>query len=176
MRLWNVRARQFLRQPFIGHNGFVHSVSCFLDGRCIIYSPDNKTVRLWEIKIGQKIGIPIKFEDSVEHVSVSNDNRNAVSVFHNGSVSISGMRSRTVFQKFSFDAKRLRNSHISVCFAKNLLDCAGEQQTCIYSLGQQITTMRQQSLNDNLTAVSVVTRTDLLIIAMYALKFESFYI
>lgn len=176
LRLWNVRSGRLVGQPFIGHNSSVHSVSCCLEDRRIMSSSDDKTMRILDMKFGQQIGMPIKFEDSVEHVSVSNDNRTAVSGFHNGSVSIWDMLRRTVFQKCSVDAKGLRNSHVSVCFAKNVLACAGGQKIFIYSMDEQITTMRQPLLYDNLTAVSIVTSTDHSIVALYVPKFESIYI
>lgn len=140
VRVWKIPSGHLVGTPLVGHNSDVICVCVSPDGRFILSASGDRTVRVWNLNYRQQLGEPLKFEDGVCHVSVSDDNHTVVSVCWNGAVSVWDMRSRKVAHKFNVHWKcLLYSSDVSVLFQKNCLVCCDNKNIYTFSLNQHIT-------------------------------------
>jgi WD40 repeat protein len=56
VRVWELKTGRFVR-TLQGHGDRVTAVAITPDGRFVVSASDDKTVRIWELKAGQSIGI-----------------------------------------------------------------------------------------------------------------------
>jgi WD40 repeat protein len=78
IRLWDVRTRQAVEQPLLGHADVVQSVAYSPDGNTLVSAAGNfdGTIILWDAKSGQKLGRPfVGHVTGIEKVLFSPDGK-----------------------------------------------------------------------------------------------------
>ena len=60
VRLWGVRTRKPLGEPFVGHQDRVEGVAFSPNGQTLASASDDGTVRLWDVRGHRALGAPLR--------------------------------------------------------------------------------------------------------------------
>ncbi len=69
--LWDVRRRQALEPPFVGHSDVLDGVSFSPDGRTLATAGRDHTIRLWDVRTHRQLGTPLTVVGTVNSVAFS---------------------------------------------------------------------------------------------------------
>lgn len=121
IRLWDVR-RNRLRSKFRNPTEFVSDLAFSPSGRMLATGGDDKVIRLWDLRAGRQIGLPLRGHNgTVYSVEFSPDGRRLVSAGSDGTVRVWDVRShrqlgsslrskKVIVATFSRDGRMLASS------------------------------------------------------------------
>ena len=83
VRVFDIEKEMLIKEPFVGHDGYIYSCAYSPDGKQVLSACGDSTIRVWDVNRHKQIGCPMQHDKAVNHASYSPDGKMIVSASGN---------------------------------------------------------------------------------------------